>query len=302
MSDTSTETTRGDAYSEESRVRRRLRRIWRVLRQDRMGLIGIVLFMMLVVMAVFAPVLATHDPQERNFMAKYEEPSSEHLLGTDGAGRDLYSRLIYGARPAFFVGLASALAVAITGTTVGVLSGYYGGYVDDFLMRLVDFVYGIPFLPMIIILVGLWQPSLFTILLAISLLLWRNTARVIRSHVLTLKEKPYIKSAQIAGASDRRIIVKHILPNVLPLTFLYGSFAIGWAILTEANASYLGFGDPTMISWGQMLLDANTSQALIRDAWWWIAAPGGMIMITIISVFSIARGYEEVLNPELEEQ
>jgi len=276
-----------------------LKKVWRILRSDRMGMTGIVVLGLLVFMAVFAPALAPHDPQEENYGDQYESPSAEHPLGTDNVGRDILSQLIFGTRPAFFVGITSAVVISVIGTSIGVVAGYYGGWIDDALMRLVDFTYGLPLLPFMIVLVALWQPSLLTIVLAISSLLWRTVARVTRSQVLSIKEKPYIKSAEISGASDIRVMVRHIVPNVLPLTFLYGSFAIAWAILAEANLSFLGFGDPELITWGKMLLLALQSQALLREAWWWFVGPGIMIMLTVGSAFAIGRGYEEVINPEL---
>lgn len=271
------------------------------LKQEPMGLAGILIMLAIILVAIFAPVIAPYGPTETDYGNSLAPPSAEHPLGTDSAGRDIFSQLVFGARPALQIGLLSAISVAFVGMNVGLIAGYYGGYVDDALMRLVDFAYGIPFTPFIIVLVALWEPSKWTIVGAIALLLWRQTARVVRSHVLNLKEKPFVKSARTVGASDRRIIYRHIAPNVLPLVFLYGSFAIAWAILTEAAISYLGFGDPTAVTWGQMLQSAQQSQALARDAWWWFTMPGVAIMLTVISAFLIGRGYEEQLNPELQE-
>jgi len=271
------------------------------LKQEPMGLAGIFILSGIILVAIFAPEIAPYDPTQANYGNSLEPPGPEHYLGTDAAGRDIFSQLVYGARPALQIGLLSAISVAFIGMNVGLVAGYYGGYVDDVLMRMVDFAYGIPFTPFIIVLVALWEPSKWTIVGAIAILLWRQTARVVRSHVLNLKEKPFVKSARTVGASDRRIIYKHIAPNVLPLVFLYGSFAIAWAILTEAAISYLGFGDPTAVTWGQMLQSAQQSQALARDAWWWFTMPGMAIMLTVISAFLIGRGYEEQLNPELQE-
>lgn len=271
------------------------------LKQEPMGLAGIIILSGIILVAIFAPAIAPYDPTQTNYGNSLQPPGPNHYLGTDSAGRDIFSQLVYGARPALQIGLLSAISVAFIGMNVGLIAGYYGGYVDDVLMRMVDFAYGIPFTPFIIVLVALWEPSKWTIVLSIAILLWRQTARVVRSHVLNLKEKPFVKSARTVGASDRRIIYKHIAPNVLPLVFLYGSFAIAWAILTEAAISYLGFGDPTAVTWGQMLQSAQQSQALARDAWWWFAMPGMAIMLTVISAFLIGRGYEEQLNPELQE-
>lgn len=285
-----------------SRIAATIRRYYGVLRADPMGFAGLVILSTIVFVAVFAPVLAPHDPSASNYADSFSPPTSEYPMGTDNSGSDILSQLIYGTRPALMIGFLSATAVAFVGTNVGIIAAYYGGYVDDALMRVVDFAYGVPFLPFAILLVGLWSASLWTIAAAIAVLLWRDTARVVRSHALTIKEKPYIKSARTAGASDLRIIYKHIAPNVLPLTFLYGTFAVAWAILAEAGLSFLGFGDPMAITWGQMLQDAHQSQAMARDAWWWFTMPGIAIMLTVISAFLIGRGYEELLNPELKER
>jgi len=295
-----------DAFETEysSRLERHMyawRRRFAFLKSEPLGLAGIVILSAIILVAIFAPAIAPYEPRETDYGNALQGPSAEHPLGTDNSGRDIFSQLVYGARPALTIGLTSALSVAFIGMNVGLVAGYYGGWVDDALMRLVDFAYGIPFTPFIIVLVALWKPSQWTIVAAITLLLWRQTARVVRAHVLNLKEKPFIKSARTIGSSDRRIIYQHLAPNVLPLVFLYGSFAIAWAILTEAAISYLGFGDPTAVTWGQMLQSAQQSQALARDAWWWFTMPGLGIMLTVISAFLIGRGYEEQLNPELQE-
>lgn len=275
--------------------------IIRVIASDRLGRLGLIVLIGIILMAVFAEFIAPHDPTQPNFGNQYAPPSVEHPMGTDNRGHDIFSQIIFASRPALLIGGITSLAVATIGTIIGVLSGYYGGRVDDALMRLVDFTYGLPLLPFLIVAVGLFNPSLATIIAAMGLLLWRGTARVIRSHVLTIKEKPYVKSVRASGASDGRIIIRHIIPNVLPLTFLYGSFAVGWAILTEANLSFLGFGDPEVMTWGKMLLLARQNQALVLDAWWWFFGPGLMIMAFVMSVFAIGRAYEEELNPEISE-
>lgn len=272
------------------------------LKREPMGLAGVLILGFIILVAIFAPWIAPYDPSATDYYAQFQSPSLDHPMGTDNAGRDIFSQLVFGARAAVQVGLTSSLVVAFVGMNIGLLAGYYGGYIDDALMRLVDFAYGIPFTPFVIVLVTLWGASMWTVVIGIALLLWRQTARVVRSQVLSLKEKPFIKSARAAGASDRRIIYRHVAPNIMPLVFLYGSFAIGWAILTEASLSFLGFGDPNAVTWGQMLQAAYLSQALARDAWWWFTAPGIAIMLTVTSAFLIGRGYEEQLNPELREQ
>lgn len=276
-----------------------LKQTVRIIASDTLGLVGLVMLLAIVFIAIFAPVVAPYDPAAQDFTNKLAEPSVEHPAGTDDSGRDILSQAIFATRPALIIGLLAAIMVTGLGTGLGVVAGYFGGYVDDFLMRLVDFTYGIPLLPSLIIFVTLFQEAMLVIILGIALILWRGTARVVRSRVLTLKEMPYVKSARAAGASDTKIMLHHIVPNVLPLTVLYGSFAVGWAILTEANVSFLGFGDPNLITWGRMLLLARQSNALILGLWWWFLVPGVGIMLLVISVFMIGRAYEEEINPEI---
>jgi len=171
--------------------------------------------------------------------------------------------------------------------------------VDDVLMRLTDIVFGIPFLPFAVVLVALLRPSIWNIVLTISCLLWRTTARVIRSQVLSLRERPFVRAARVAGASDLRIMYVHLLPNVMPMSLLYVAFGVAWAVLAEASLSFLGFGDPRMVSWGQMLYAAYISGS-IRHAWWSVVPPGLCITLFTASVFLIGREYERVVNPRLD--
>ncbi len=277
--------------------------ILEVLQRDRLALIGALLYIFFIAVAVFAPYIAPFGPlevvQEDGIWLANEPPSARFLLGTTNLGRDIFSQLVYGSRTALLVGFSAAVAVAFTGTIVGLVAGYYGGWVEAGLMRLADVAFGIPFLPFIIVLVAFLEPSIWNIVIAMALLLWRDTGRVIRSQVLVVKEKAFVSAARISGASDRRIIFLYIAPSILPLSFLYGSLAIGWAILTEASVSFLGFGDPQAVSWGFMLQDAFVSQALSREAWYWILPPGVAIMLSVMAGFFIGRGFEEVLFPRL---
>jgi peptide/nickel transport system permease protein len=277
-----------------------------ILKRDRFALAGVLIYAVMIFVAIFAPVLAPHDPQAvmevDGVWLTNEEPSSEFWLGTTNIGRDIFSQLIYGTRPALLVGFSAAFFVACIGTIVGLIAGYFGGWVDGSLMRLTDIAFGIPFLPFVIVLVAFLDPSIWNIVLAMALLLWRDTARVIRSQVLTVRERAFVQAAQISGASAWRTIFLYIAPNILALSFLYGTLAIGWAILTEASVSFLGFGDPTVVSWGFMLQDAYVSQALARGAYYWFVPPGVCIMLAVMAGFFIGRGYEELLFPRLRER
>jgi peptide/nickel transport system permease protein len=232
------------------------------------------------------------------FVDKLAPPSRQHWFGTDHLGRDLYSQNVYGSRIALLVGFLGASLVVLIGTNVGLFAGYYRGRTDSILMRIVDVMYGIPFEPFAMILVLLFDPSLMIVILAISLLTWRTVARLIRSQVLSLAERPFVKAARVAGASDLRIIYLHIAPNVLPLVFLELAIILGASIIAEATLSFLGLGPPQSISWGGILHNARLSGAW-RTAWWWNLPPGAFIMITVMAVFFISRALEVIANPRL---
>jgi len=232
------------------------------------------------------------------FVDKLAPPSSVHWFGTDHLGRDLFSQNVYGSRIALLVGFLGAALVVLIGTNVGLFAGYFRGRTDTVLMRIVDVMYGIPFEPFAMILVLLFDPSLLIVILAISLLTWRTVARLIRSQVLSLSERPFVKAARVAGASDLRILYLHIAPNVLPLVFLELAIILGASIIAEATLSFLGLGPPQSISWGGILHNARLSGAW-RTAWWWNVPPGAFIMITVLAVFFISRALEVIANPRL---
>lgn len=272
---------------------------------DPFALAGLAIYALFIATALLAPVLAPYDPTEILYTADYDLasdllPGQEgHVLGTTSLGRDIFSQIVWGARSALLVGITAAFMVVLIGSTVGLVAGYFSGWIDAILMRLADVAFGIPFLPFVIVISAFSQPSIWNTVIAMALVLWRDTARVIRSQVLSLRSRGYVEAARVSGSSDFRIILRHIAPNVLPLSFLYGSIAIGWAILTEASISFLGFGDPDAISWGFMLQDAFNSQALARQAYHWFIPPGLAIILVVSAGFFISRGYENLLFPKL---
>ncbi len=272
--------------------------------RDPFALVGLAIYVVFVLVAIFAPQIAPYDPLEILFadgkLASNIPPlTDDHVLGTTNLGRDIYSQLVFGTRSALIIGLSAAFIVAALGTLVGLLAGYFGGLIDTIMMRIADVALGIPFLPFVIVLAAFLDPSVWNIVLAMALLLWPNTARVVRSQVLTVRERAFIDAARVTGSSTSRIIFQHVAPNILPLSFLYGSIAIGWAILTEASISFLGFGDSNVVSWGVMLQDSFLSQALSRGSYHWFLPPGICIILVVVAGFFISRGYEEILFPKL---
>lgn len=274
-----------------------------IIVHDRLSLIGAFIFLGFLLMAILAPLIAPYDPTAINLrpdgrVAYMEPPSSRHWLGTTNLGRDVLSQIIIGSRIALLVGILAALLVTFIGTNIALISGYYKGKTDELIMRFVDLLYVLPLEPFVILLVMILGPHILNIILGIAFFLWRSPARVIRSQVLSLSERPFVKAAKVAGAKDLRIIYLHIAPNILPICFLYIAFGMGWAIMAESAVSFLGFGDPKFQSWGGILHMAFLSGAF-RKAWWWAAAPGICIMLLTLSVFLISHGYEEMINPKL---
>jgi len=267
------------------------------------GAFGALVLLGVALVAIAAPLLSPYDPLINHFDAagqlrRLQPPSAEHWLGTTYYGLDVLSQLVHGTRIVLIVGITCAVLIALIGTNVGLVAGYYGGRIETLLMRATDLAFGIPFIPFAVVLVALLGPSLWNAIVAISLLMWRSTARVIRSQVLSLRERGFVRAARIAGASDLRILYVHIFPNVLPMALLYVAFDIAWAVLAEASIAFLGFGDPHQTSWGQMLYLAYVSGS-IRQAWWWTVPPGLAISLFVIAVFLVGREYERVANPRL---
>ncbi len=220
-----------------------------------------------------------------------------YIWGTDNQGRDILSQFIWGSRIALFVGFAAALLSVGIGTTVGLVSAYVGRKTDVVLMRATDVILVLPGLPLLIILAAVLGASITSIILVIALLGWPGIARVIRSQVLSLKERPYIQSARVTGASHLRVMFRHIAPNILPLVFLYMTFAVSGAIFLEAALSFLGLGDITVPSWGTMLSTVQQSD-LIR-AYWWLLPPGLGITVLSLAFFLTGRAVEEIIHPRL---
>lgn len=289
-----------------SRLSRALRKAVDIPRRDPFAFFGVLFYFVFVLVAIFADSLITHDPREILFDANYDlarnlPPGGEHILGTTYSGRDIYSQLVMGTRGALIVGVTAAVSVVTIGTIIGLIAGYFSGWVDTILMRLADIALGVPFLPFVIVLAAFLNPSQWNVVFGIAALLWPQSARVIRAQVMSLRERAFIEAARVTGAGSWRILFVHIAPNVLSLSFLYASIAVGWAILTEASISFLGFGPSDSVTWGYMLQDAYASQALGRGQYHWFVPPGLCIILVVVAGFFISRGYEEILFPKLKD-
>lgn len=273
------------------------------IRRDKLALIGLIILIIFFLVAIFAEQIAPYDINEHHRdengkLKRLQPPSSEHWFGTTDVARDVFSQVVMGTRTALIVGSLAALLVTFVGTTIGIISGYFSGWIDNLMMRIVDIFYAIPFIPFVIVLVALLKPSLWNIILAVSLLTWRTVARIVRSQVLSVSKRPFVKAAKVAGASHFRIMFRYILPNVVPLALLEMAFMVNWAITAEASVAFLGFGDPASTSWGQ-IIQQNFIKGHSRDAWWWTIPPGLSIVLLLVSVFFVARALEEIVNPRL---
>lgn len=275
----------------------------RSLKRDKLALFGVILLTLFLVVGVFSEQIAPYGPRERHYnedgaIRKLETPSRDHLFGTTDVGRDIFSQVVLGTKTALIVGFLAAFLVTFVGTVVGIISGYLGGVVDIILMRIVDFFYAIPFIPFVIVLAAILKPSIWNIILAVSLLSWRTVARIVRSQVLSISKRPFVKAAKVSGASHLRIMFKYILPNVVPLVLLEMAFMVNWAIMAEASVAFLGFGDPNTTSWGQ-ILHINYLSGYSRTAWWWNIPPGLAIVLLLLAIFFVARSLEEIVDPRL---
>jgi ABC-type dipeptide/oligopeptide/nickel transport system permease subunit len=221
------------------------------------------------------------------------------IFGTDNSGADVFAQLVYGSRISLAIGLIAAIITTTLGLAVGVFSGYRGGYVDEFLMRIVDILLCLPLLPLLLILVFIFGRNLFLIILFITLLSWMSLARVIRSQVLSIREMPFIESAKASGAKVWYILVRHIIPNVLPVAFITMIVTIPGAILLEAALSFLGWGDPTLVTWGRMLNYAMRFEGFSRLAWWWFLPPGIAMLLVCAAFIFVSNALDQVVNPRL---
>ncbi len=270
--------------------------------RHRMGMVGAGMLLVAVFVAVAAPVLAPYDPYENvrvTILDIYQKPSGEHLLGTDDGGKDVFSSLLYGARVSLVVGFAAAAIALFIGGLVGIVAGYRGGWVGSLLMRITDFFLVIPDLALQIVLVAIIGPSLGTIIFVIGVLGWTTTARLVRSQALTVRERKYVMRARAIGAGDAHILRRHILPAVLPLMLANMVLVISLAILSESTLAFLGLGDPTVISWGQMLNFAFGRGAVTAGAWWALLPPGFAIVWVVLGTTLLGTALEDALNPRL---
>jgi peptide/nickel transport system permease protein len=272
---------------------------WRRFRKNRLAMIGLAVMAVLYWATLMAPFLAPYDPnlQGNIVLERYLTPSWQHLMGTDKFGRDVFSRILYGARISLTIGFL-AVAISITlGTLVGAVAGYFRGLVDGLIARLIDMLLSIPRLILILVVVAIFQPSIWIVIAVLGLTGWEGSARIVRGQFLQLREQEFVQASRALGYSDGRIILRHILPNTLAPIIVIATLNIGNTILLEAALSFLGLGvQPPTPSWGSMVSDGR--EAMIT-AWWISTFPGLAIVLTVVSFNLLGDGLRDALDPRL---
>jgi peptide/nickel transport system permease protein len=278
-------------------IRRTLDLVW----EDRLGRAGLILLGLTVLVAVVGPIAFPFDPKAVGKTAAdiLKPPNAAHWLGTDELGRDVFRATLEGARLSLLIGLVATAISILVGATVGIAAGYRLGFLDGLLMRITDFFLVLPALPLIIVLAALFGQSTVVLVLVIGLTSWPSTARIVRSQVLSLRERQFITRIRSLGATDYRIVTGHILSNVLPLIFANTVLVIAGSILAEATLAFLGLGDPVHVSWGTMLHFAFDSGATGRGAWWYVLPPGIGIVLVVLGFVLAGHTLDRILNPRL---
>ncbi len=270
---------------------------WRQFRRNHLAMVGGGVVVLLGLTAILAPVLAPYDPSAYDVKQILLSPSPAHWLGTDQIGRDVLSRMLYGARISMSVGFVSVGIAVVIGTLIGTLAAYYGGRTDELLMRFVDLMLNFPRFFLLLTLIAFLRPSIFVIMAVIGLTGWMGLARLVRSEILSLKEREFVLSARGLGAHDRRIMFRHILPNSLVPILVSATLGVAGAILAESGLSFLGLGvQPPTPSWGNILIDGKAN---IEIAWWLSVFPGLAILVTVLAYNLLGEGLRDALDPRL---
>lgn len=263
--------------------------------RHKLNLVGFGIVLCLTVAGVFAPWVAPSDPINTNIADRRQPPNSDHLMGTDSIGRDVFSRMIYGARISLKYSVLTVSISLLIGIVMGLVSGYVGGWVDEAIMRLVDLLMAYPGILLSLVVVSVLGASLLNIMIALAISGWTGYARLIRGEVLSVKEAEYIKAAEAMGASRSRIMFRHILPNIIGPIVVLATLNLGGAAVGTAGLSFLGFGaQPPTPEWGQMLA---SSRDTLTSAWWIATFPGLMIMLTVLGFNLLGDGLRDVLDP-----
>lgn len=266
--------------------------------KNKFALIGLIIILLLILVALFAPFISPYTPSQQNLFERLQSPSFHHIFGTDDLGRDVFTRMIFGARISLAVGFISVFIILVIGTLLGIISGYYGGKIDYIIMRFTDIVLCFPTFFLIILVIAFIEPNIYNVMIVIGVTSWPGLARLVRAEVLSLKEREFILVSKMMAVSNIKIFFVHILPNIISPLMVYSSLAIGGAILTESALSFLGLGvQPPMPSWGQIL---TSGKDYIYMAWWLSLFPGIAILITVLAFNLVGEAIRDIFDPKEE--
>lgn len=268
-------------------------RFWQRLRGERKAFVGLIFVGFITFVAIFGPFIAPYDPDQNDF-GMFLKPSLDHLMGTDSFGRDLFSRIIVGTRMSFSIGVAAAVLAMAAGVLLGLLAGYYGGWVDSVIMRFIDWLWAFPVIILTVGMVAIFGAGARNVVLAIALAYLDDFARVVRAEVLRLREEDFTTAARSIGLRDRQILTRYILPNAIAPIIVQATFAVGLGILAESGLTFLGLGiDPAIPTWGSAL---NEGRDFVRQAWWISLFPGLAIVFTVLGLNLFGDGLRDAMD------
>jgi len=271
--------------------------VWKKLRKSKLSVVGFGIVLFISMAALLAPIIAPYDPEWTGRARR--PPSMEHVFGTDGRGRDMLSLVMYGARVSIFIGLATVAIELILGVAIGMIAGYFGGMIDEILMRITDVVLTLPTMMMLIVAISMFSVrGVHVIILVMGLLGWPFLARVVRSEFLSIRETTFVEAARSMGATSWRIIMRHILPNILSSVIVIATMDIPWYIFYEATLTFLGFGDPQSASWGVLL---QLGYPKMQHSWWIITFPGLALLFTSLGFNLFGDGLRNALDVKVRE-
>ncbi|MGH8130175.1 MAG: ABC transporter permease [Steroidobacteraceae bacterium] len=271
---------------------------WRRYRRNKGAVAGLIVLAVVLFVALAAPWLVPGDPWDMKGRP-LQPPGGAFPMGTDMLGRDVIAGVVHGARVSLLIGLVSTLGAVLLGVVLGMLAGYFGGRVDDVLMRVTEFIQTIPSFILAIVLVAVLQPGIGSTVLAIAIVTWPPLARLVRGEFLSLRQREFVEAAVVIGLRPPAIIFREILPNALSPIVVMASLMIATAILTESALSFLGLGDPNLISWGYMI---GAARAVLRTAWWMSVFPGAAIFLTVLAINLVGEGINDAFNPHLRQR
>ncbi|MDR1941915.1 MAG: ABC transporter permease [Endomicrobium sp.] len=264
--------------------------------KNKAALIALIFILFVTAAAVFAPLITPYDPSEQNLPQRLSAPCAQYFLGTDDLGRDVFSRMVFGARISVSVGVFAVLLTVLIGVTIGMTAGYFGGTADAVLMRFTDIVLCFPTFFLILLVIAFFEPGIYSVMIVIGLTSWTGLARIVRAEVLSLREREFVLASRMLAVSRLRLLFVHILPNVISPIIVYAAIGMGGAILTESGLSFLGLGvQPPAPSWGQILMQGKD---YIYSAWWLSVFPGIAILLTVLSFNLTGDFLRDILDPK----